>query len=135
MFKLSIPYWVLINGHPIGIVQTKEVSIELPAGRFELSVQIVFRIFRWQWSIGGSRQVCLAEGEHQHLLITDKERWWNALFNIDLAFWLARFFVDFPHPWNMVYEIISNGFFVLWMARIWFIRDRYFQIVECDNGR
>lgn len=135
MFKLSIPYWVLINRHPIGIMQSKEVTIELPAGEFELGVQIVFRLFKWQCSIGGSKQLCLEEGKHLHLLITDKERWWNTLFNIDLAFWLIRFFVEFPHPWNMVYEFISNGFFVLWMARIWFIRDRYFQLVESENTR
>ena len=27
MFKLSIPFWMFINEHPIGIMQGKEVSI------------------------------------------------------------------------------------------------------------
>ena len=128
--KLSIPYWVFINEHPIGIMQGKEVSIELPPAQFDLSIKIVFRLFKWQFSIGGKRKVCLSEGEHLHLMITDKERWWNILFDIDLVLWLAKMFFELPHPWNIVYEVVSNGFFALWLARIWFIRDRYFQIIE-----
>ena len=130
MFKLSIPYWVFINEHPIGIMQGKEVSIELPPTQFELSIKILFRLFKWQFSIEGKRKVCLSEGEHLHLRITDKERWWNILFDIDLILWLAKMFFELPYPWNIIYEVVSNGFFVLWLARIWFIRDRYFQIIE-----
>ena len=109
MFKLSIPYWVFINEHPIGIMQGKEVSIELPPAQFDLSIKIVFRLFKWQFSIGGKRKVCLSESEHLHLMITDKERWWNILFDIDLVLWLAEMFFELPHPWNIVYEVVSNG--------------------------
>ena len=130
MLKLSIPYWVFINEQPIGIMQGKEVSIELPSAQFDLSIKILFRLFKWQFSIGGKRKVCLSEGEHLHLMIIDKERWWNILFDIDLVLWLAKIFFELPHPWNIVYEVVSNGFFALWLARIWFIRDRYFQIIE-----
>jgi len=130
MFKLSIPYWVFINEHPIGIMQGKEVSIELPPAQFDLSIKILFRLFKWQFSIAGKRKVCLSEDEHLHLRITDKERWWNILFDIDLVLWLAKMFFELPHPWNIVYEVVSNGFFALWLARIWFIRNRYFQIIE-----
>ena len=130
MFKLSIPYWVFINEHPIGIMQGKEVSIELPPAQFDLSIKILFRLFKWQFSIGGKRKVLLSEGEHLHLTIKDKERWWNILFDIDLVLWLAKMFFELPHPWNIVYEVVSNGFFALWLARIWFIRDYYFQITE-----
>ena len=118
MFKLSIPYWVFINEHPIGIMQGKEVSIELPPTQFDLSIKILFRLFKWQFSIGGKRKVCLSEGEHLHLRITDKERWWNILFDIDLVLWLAKMFFELPHPWNIVYEVVSNGFFALSLARI-----------------
>ena len=155
MFKLSIPYWVFINEHPIGIMQSKEVSLELPPAQFDLSIKILFRPFKaankreqseacfdsaerkqarpkvkWQFSLGGKRKVLLSEGEHLHLTITDKERWWNILFDIDLILWLAKMFFELPHPWNIVYEVVSNGFFALWLARIWFIRDSYFKIVE-----
>ena len=135
MFKLSIPYWVFINEHPIGIMQGKEVSIELPSAQFDLSINILFRLFKWQFSIGGKWKVLLSEDEHLHLTIKDKERWWIILFDIDLVFWLIRFLVEFPYPWNIVYEVVSNGFFALWLARIWFIRDRYFQIIEQQNSK
>ncbi len=130
MFKLSIPYWVFINEQPIGIMQSKEVSIELPPTQFELGIKILFRLFRWQFSIRGKKKISLAEGEHLQLMITDKERWWNILFDIDLVLWLAKLFFELPHPWNIIYEVVSNGFFALWLARIWFIRNRYFQIIE-----
>lgn len=130
MFKLSIPYWVFINEQPIGIMQSKEVSIELPPAQFELRIKILFRVFKWQFSIGGKKKISLAEGEHLHLMIADKERWWNILFDIDLVLWLAKLFFELPHPWNIIYEVVSNGFFALWLARVWFIRNRYFQIIE-----
>lgn len=130
LFKVSIPYWVFINGHPIGIMKEKEVSMKLPAAQFELGIKIILGLYKWQFAIGGKRMVSLAEGEHLHLQITDKERWWNLLFDIDLVFWFAKLFFELPYPWNIVYEVISNGFFILWIFRIWVIRDRYFQIIE-----
>lgn len=130
LFKLSIPYWVLINEQPIGIMQSSEVNIQLPAGEFVLSVKILFRLFKWQFNIGGSKKVNLTDNQHLHLNITDKERWWNILFDIDLIFWLAKFFFELPYPWNIIYEVVSNGFFVIWIARIWIIRDKYFIIKE-----
>jgi len=130
MFKLSIPYWVFINKQPIGIMQSKEVSIQLPEGQYDISIRILFRLFKWQFHLGGSKKVSIQADETKHLFITDKEKWWNILFDIDLVLWLAKLFFELPHPWNIVYEIISNGFFVIWIARIWLIRDRYFIIKE-----
>lgn len=132
MFKLSIPYWVLINKQPVGIMQGKEVNIQLPPGQYDLSVKIVLGLLKWRFHIGGSKLVTIDENQHLHLLITDKERWWNILFDIDLVFWVAKFFFELPYPWNIAYEVVSNGFFILWMVRIWFIRDRYFQIDKTD---
>ena len=130
MFKLSIPYWVFINEQPIGIMQGKEVSIELPSAQFDLSIKFLFLLFKCQCFIGGKRLVCLSESEHLHLMIIDKERWLNILFDIDLVLWLAKIFFELPHPWNIFYEVVSNGFFALWLERIGFIRDRYFRLIE-----
>ncbi len=127
-FRLAIPYWVFLNEQPIGIMQSKEVSIQMPEGEYDLGIRILFRLFKWQFHIGGSSRVRISEGEHLHLQIKDKERWWNILFDIDLVFWLAKFFFTLPHPWNIVYEVVSNGFFAIWILRIWLIRKRYFQI-------
>lgn len=129
-FKLTLPYWVFINGQPVGIMQSKEVSLQIPEGQYELCIRILFRFFKWQFHIGGSRKIYLQDDEHLHLHITDKERWWNLLFDIDLVLWLAKLFFELPHPWNIVYEVLSNGFFIIWIARIWLIRDRYFLLKE-----
>lgn len=139
LFKLAIPYWVFVsewstesaervNECPVGVMQSREVSIQMPAGSYDVSVRILFQIFRWRFHIGGKRTVQLAEGEHLHLRIVDKERWWNLLFDLDLVLWLAKLFFELPAPWDVVYEAASNGFFALWIIRIWFIRNRYFQL-------
>lgn len=130
LLKVGLPYWVCINGQPVVIMQGREVSIQMPPGRYELGVWLVFRLLKRELRIGGSREFTLSLGEHQHLRVTDNERLWNVLFDIDLVLWLAEFFITLPHPWHTVYEVLSNGFFILWMARIWFIRKRYFRIVE-----
>lgn len=130
IFKFSIPYWVFINEQPVGIMQSKEVNIQIPEGKYDISVRVLFRFFKWQFHIRGNKPVSINPDEHLHLFITDKEKWWNILFNIDLVVWFAKFFFDLPYPWNIVYEVLSNGFFILWLLRIWFIRSHYFLLVE-----
>ena len=62
------------------------------------------------------------------LEITDRERIWNILFDIDLVIWVASFFFTLPSPWNIVYHALSDGFFALWIARLIIIRDRYYKL-------
>lgn len=130
LFKLSIPYWVFINEQPVGIMQSKEVNIQIPPGQYDLSIRIILALWKWQFQIKGEKKVILHEGQHHDLMITDRERWWNILFDIDLIFWIAKLFFELPYPWNTIYEVVSNGFFVLWAIRIWYIRNNYFKIIE-----
>lgn len=130
IFKLSIPYWVFINEHPIGIMQGKEVNIELPLAQFDLSIRIILTLWKWRFQIKGEKKVFLKEGQHLDLMITDRERWWNILFDLDLVFWIAKLFFELSYPWNTIYEVVSNGFFVLWAIRIWCIRNNYFKLIE-----
>lgn len=130
LFKLSIPYWVFINEQPVGIMQSKKVNIQIPTGQYDLSIRIILALWKWRFQIRGEKKVILQEGQHLHLLITDRERWWNILFDIDLVFWIAKLFFELPYPWNTIYEVVSNGFFVLWAIRIWYIRNNYFKIIE-----
>lgn len=130
LFKLSIPYWVFINGQPVGIMQSKEVNIQVPPGQYDLSIRIIFALWKWRFQIRGEKKFFLQEGQNLDLMITDRERWWNILFDIDLVFWIAKLFFELPYPWNTVYEVVSNGFFVLWAIRIWYIRNNYFKIIE-----
>jgi len=128
LLNIGIPLWVLVDGRPLGIMNGKGVNITLPAGEHEVAVRMVFQLFKWQFYIGGSRKVAVDEDEVRHLRITDHERIWNILFDIDMVLWIAEFFVTLPHPWDMVYKIVSDGFFAIWLLRIWIIRKRYFQL-------
>lgn len=130
LFKLSIPYWVFINEQPVSIMQSKKVNIQKPPGQYDLSIRIILALWKWQFQIKVEKKVILHEGQHLDLKITDRERWWNILFDIDLFFWIAKLFFELPYPWNTIYEVVSNGFFVLWAIRIWYIRNNYFKIIE-----
>lgn len=123
--KVGLPYWVFINGQPIGIMRGREVNIHIPKGIYIVGTKLVFPLWRWRFELSGETSITLSDKDIQ-LQITDRERWWNLLFDIDLCLWIASFFVELPHPWNIVYHILSEGFFALWLIRIVLIRKRYF---------
>jgi hypothetical protein len=75
-----------------------------------------------------SVDVEIPERETVEIVYGDRERLWNMLFNLDLALWLLKRIIHIGEPWDTLYEIISNGFFALWLLRIWIIRKRYFQM-------
>lgn len=141
MLKVGLPYWVFVrpatataatditDEQPVGLMRTKEVSIQMPSGTFIVGVRLVFVVWRWRFDIGGETTVTTAEGQHTHLTITDSERWWNLLFDLDLVVWMASFFFTLPTPWDIVYHVLSDGFFALWILRIIVIRRRYFKLV------
>lgn len=130
LFKLSIPYWVFINEQPVGIMQNKEVNIQIPPGQYDLSIRIILALWKWRFQIKGNEKISIEEGQHLDFIITDRERLWNILFDIDLIFWIAKFFFELSYPWNTIYEVVSNGFFILWTIIIYFIRNNYFKIIE-----
>lgn len=128
-FKLGLPYWVFINGQPIGIMRQTEVSVLVPENvQLTLGVKLVFQLWRWQFSLDGH---CMIPSDNAHqvdVCISDKERWWNLLFDIDLVVWFLLLFVALPTPWDVVYHVLSEGFFALWMLRIIIIRKHYFTL-------
>ena len=134
-FKIALPYWVLVNGNIVGIMRTKEVRIVLPEGNYSIEVRVMFKLLKWTFYIGGNKQLSVDEGDQINLFITDKERWWNILFDIDLVLWIAEFFIPLPSPWDIVSKCVSNGFFLLWIIRIIIIRKRYFIIDFKKNFR
>ena len=38
-------------------------------------------------------------------------------------------FIELPEPWNVVYHVLSEGFFAIWIIRILVIRNRYFKLM------
>lgn len=127
--KLALPYWVFVNGQAVGIMRTPEVSIMLPEGTFDIAVRLVFGFGKWTFGIGGERTITTS-ATPTHICISDKERWWNFLFDLDLVVWLVGCFIDFPQPWDVVYHVLSEGFFAIWLLRIFIRRRRYFILTE-----
>jgi hypothetical protein len=83
--------------------------------------------------IEGSAMVEVGDDETVTCMVSDHEKWWNILFNVDLILWAAKRFVNIGEPWDTVYEVASNGFFAIWLLRLWIIRKRYFKIAIHSN--
>lgn len=128
-FKVAIPYWVFIDGQPVGMMRSSDVGIDLPEGSYNLAVKIVLGLWKWRLDIGGDTVVTLSDQLPTRVRITDRERWWNLLFDLDLIFWIACMFIELPEPWNVVYHVLSEGFFAIWIIRILVIRNRYFKLM------
>lgn len=138
--RFLLPLWVFVRvpetvsaipaelhkDHLVGLMRTQEVAVDLPEGRFVISVRLMFKLAKWTFSIGGEREIQTSAEKPTTLVISDRERLWNILFNIDLVIWAASFFFTLPTPWNVVYHVLSDGFFALWILRIIIIRKRYF---------
>lgn len=117
-----------VNGQPIGMMRGKSVSIEMPEGTYNIAVKLMFQLWKWRFGIGGDRIVSVVEELPTTLEITDRERIWNILFDIDLVIWVASFFFTLPSPWNIVYHALSDGFFAVWIVRLIIIRNRYYKL-------
>lgn len=126
--KFMLPLWVIVNGQPIGLMKGEHVSIDMPKGEYNIAVKLIFKLWKWQLALGGDRIVSVSEEFTTSIEITDRERLWNILFNIDLAVWFASLFFTLPSPWNIVYHVMSDGFFVLWIARLVIIRNKYYRL-------
>ena len=115
---IPLLHYLLINGQMLGLMR----------GNDGVTIRSAYKF------IESTAQVHIAEGETLTLTFGDRECWWNWLFNLDLVLWLIKWFFDFGNYWDTVYEVASNGFFVLWLLRIWIIRKHYFQI-KCSLTR
>lgn len=120
----KIPHYLLINDQMLGIVKGGEVRINVLPGIYKITIRSMYKI------IEGSAEVYVPINETKRLTFSDKDKIWNWMFNIDLILWILKRIIHVPEPWSTVYEIVSNGFFAVWLLRIWIIRKRYFAIKE-----
>ena len=132
-FALRIPHYILINGRMIGLMRDESVTLNVPPATFELRIQSVFK---WFFS---SAVVSTHEGTVTHIDFSDREKWWDILFVIDIILWCVKRFLNLAAPWTWIYEIFTNGYFVAWLIYEWCIRKRYFRldiyekIDDCQN--
>lgn len=121
-FSMRIPHKICINRQLLGIMQTPEVQIQMPAGHYELTIQSMIPF------ISASRMIHVQEGVVNYAEFHDREKWWDYLFAVDIILWLADFFFTLPHPWGLVYKIFTNGYFAIWLLYEYLIRKKYFII-------
>lgn len=127
-FTLPLPYWVFIDGHPIGIMK-RDVSIQLPGGTYTLGIWLVLRIWKWELRLGKDIRFMMLNEDVQ-VEFWHSEPVWDTIFNIDLIIWILTMFIEIPHPWNILYHVLSDGFFILWLIRLWQKRTEYLVIEE-----
>lgn len=128
--KLFLPLWVFINGQPLGVMRGESVTIELPEGTYNIAVKLLYQVWKLRFGIEGSSIVTASESLPLNLRVTDRERLWNILFDLDLVVWLASFFFTLPSPWNLVYHVLSDGFFLIWIIRLIVVRKRYYKLTQ-----
>ena len=131
-FWVRIPYQVIVNGRLVGTMNTPQARLRLPAGYYTITIRsgsyvpIGKKGKTLDLTLSSTAPVQVSEYGYTCLDFKNKERWWNTLFNIDLILWLTSVFLRIPHPWNIVYHVVSDGFFLLWIIRLFVVRRRYF---------
>ena len=131
---MRMPYQVIVNGQLVGTMTTPQARLRLPAGYYTITIYtggylpIGKKGKTLDLTFSSTKPVFVSESGYTCLDFKNKERLWNTLFNIDLILWLASLFVHIPHPWNIVYHAVSDGFFLFWIIRLFVVRKRYFEM-------
>src|SRR3712207_2663743 len=75
---LPMPHIIKINHRVLGVVKGRDVRVQMPAGTYTIGVQSGLRF------IESEVHTHIYEQAENRLVFSDRERWWNLLFNIDL---------------------------------------------------
>ena len=106
----------------MGLMRTPSVTINMPQGIYEVTVQSVFPF------INTSVIVKVDEGVDTVMEFEDKEKYWDIVFSLDMILWIASLFIDLQKPYSTIYHIVSEGLFAIWLFHIIVIRKKYFNI-------
>lgn len=120
-FSLNVPHKLLIDGQFIGIMKVKKVSVEMPMGEYAITIQSMIPF------ISATQRVTVSPRSETTLEFSDREKWWDALFVVDIVLWIVKRFLHLAAPWTWIYEVFTNGYFLLWLLYEWRIRKRYFK--------
>ncbi len=130
---IGLPYLVLVDGCPVGMMQNPQAKMTLPAGQHHLTIRcggylpIPFTKKTVTLSVEAGETIDCPENQYTEVQFENRERWWNILFDVDLVLWIVRFFVTFPEPWGLIYDIVSNVSFAIWLLHFYLYRKRYFR--------
>ncbi len=105
-FTPMLPHKILIGGQLLGLMRTPSVTINIPQGIYEVTVQSVFPFIKTS-----------------AIVKVD-----DIVFSLDMILWIASLFIDLQKPYSTVYHIVSEGLFAIWLIHIIVIRKKYFRI-------
>ena len=134
-YEPKLPHAVFINGYFAGMMKDNDARIEVPPGSYSLRVQFggPLRLGKSgksiDLSLSSTTQVEVPQNKVVVCEFHDRERLWNILFDIDLVLWIVSLFVPMP----LLYTILSNLFFEIWLVRLVVIRKRYYKIIVYEQ--
>ena len=121
---MTLPHKIYFNGKLLGIMQRKEILVkDIPEGRYRLKIQSMIPF------LFAEREIHIKGGQNT-ITFSDREKFWDILFTIDLVLVIAKLFLKLPDNINMIYNIVTNGYFAVWLIYEWVIRKRYFRIKQ-----
>ena len=89
---VNLPHYLLIDGQLLGLMKGKPVNIQLPAGNYKITVRSAYKF------IESTISVWIGDEECKKVVFSDREKFWNWLFNLDLVLWLIKRFITIPAP-------------------------------------
>ncbi len=139
-YLLKMPYQVIINGRLVGVMRTPQARLRLSAGYYTVTIRTGNYIpvgkkgKTIDMTFSTTEAVKISDTGYNCLDFKDKGRWLDIVFGIDLAVWFVALFLTIPHPWNIVYHIVSDSFFVAWLIRLFVVRKRYYALSAYTTG-
>lgn len=119
---MSFPHKIYFNGRLLGVMQRKEIQIsDIPEGNYQLKIQSMVPF------IYAEKDIHIKRGENT-VTFSDREKFWDIVFTLDLILVITKLFITLPDNINLIYKIVTNGYFALWLIYEWVIRKRYFKI-------
>ena len=121
---MTLPHKIYFNGQLLGIMQRKEIQVkDIPEGKYRLKIQSMIPF------LYAEKEIQIKRGENT-VTFSDREKFWDILFTIDLVLVIVKWFITLPDHINLIYNIVTNGYFAIWLIYEWVIRKRYFRITE-----
>lgn len=135
---LHLPHMIYLNNIPLGIMgrvgkdalnpklkkAPLEATILLNPGHYTLCVR---SMFKWFYS---TIELDVSEDKTSVIEFDHKEFWWDMLFLGDIVICIALQFIELASPWETVYDVVSNGVFLVWLIHEIRIRKKYFKFYQ-----
>ena len=129
-YELRLPHAVFLDGLYAGMLKEDKLLLNVPHGSYDLKVQFGGRVpigksgKSIDISLSSTKQIEVPKIGNIECVFHDRERLWNILFDLDLIAWVVSWFVAMP----LLYKIISDTFFVVWLVRMILIRKKFYKI-------